>query len=131
MRRSSSGRAARTLLMSIAPAYADQIYEGTKRHEYRRTRIHCRPGDLVKIYETAPVSAITGSFVVGSVIKGSPSDVLARTGDTNRSEIVLYLDGASHCAALVVTSARRWARTRHLRSLPAVKRAPQSYVFLD
>ena len=69
------------IVMSIKPKYAKAIYEGRKHWEFRKA-----PPPLMKeifIYESAPVSAITGTVyfcaavmsvpsVVWDTIKGSP-----------------------------------------------------------
>ena len=50
----------------IKPLFARQIYSGVKKYELRR-RVKVKPGNIIVLYETAPVKAITGEFVAGSV----------------------------------------------------------------
>ena len=60
-------------LMSIKPKYAKLIYEGKKQWEFRKA-----PPPLMVpmfIYESAPVSRITGIIVFSSMIRGVVSDV--------------------------------------------------------
>ena len=63
----------RVIVMSIKPKYAKAIYEGRKNWEFRKA-----PPPLYKhifIYESAPVSKITGVVMFISSITGSPLDV--------------------------------------------------------
>ena len=52
------------LLLSIKPKYAKKIYTGEKTVELRKTKPDIGYGDTVFIYETSPVKAITGFFIV-------------------------------------------------------------------
>ena len=61
------------IVMSLKPKYAKAIYEGRKNWEFRKT-----PPPLFKtiyIYESAPVSKITGTVVFSEEIRGVPLSV--------------------------------------------------------
>lgn len=69
-------------IMAIKPKYAKAIYEGKKNWEFRKV-----PPPLLEpilLYESAPVSAITGMVLFGVEIKSLPSTVfeLIRTNKT-------------------------------------------------
>ncbi len=60
----------KVIVMSLKPKYAKDIYEGRKNWEFRKT-----PPPLFKtiyIYESAPVSKITGTVVFSEEIRGYP-----------------------------------------------------------
>jgi len=61
------------VLLAIKPKYAEAIYAGTKRWEFRKAPPPV-PG-WVFLYETAPVSAITGKVFLGAKIQGMPDAV--------------------------------------------------------
>lgn len=61
------------IVMAIKPKYAKAIYEGRKNWEFRKN-----PPPLFKtiyLYESAPVSAITGAVVFGEAVTGLPMAV--------------------------------------------------------
>ena len=63
----------RVIVMSLKPKYAKAIYEGRKNWEFRKT-----PPPLFKeiyIYESAPVSMITGTLIFTNEIRGLPFSV--------------------------------------------------------
>ena len=63
----------KVIVMSLKPKYAKAIYEGRKNWEFRKT-----PPPLFKeifIYESAPVSAITGRLIFIDEIRGLPFSV--------------------------------------------------------
>ena len=52
------------IILSIHPKWAKLIYEGEKTIEWRKTfPLRADKGDIVYIYETAPIKKITGSFI--------------------------------------------------------------------
>ena len=63
----------RVIVMSLKPKYAKAIYEGRKNWEFRKA-----PPPLFKpvlIYESAPISKITGIVMFSASITGSRLDV--------------------------------------------------------
>ncbi|MBR3777210.1 MAG: hypothetical protein IKL02_06440 [Kiritimatiellae bacterium] len=63
----------KVIVMSLKPKYAKAIYEGRKNWEFRKT-----PPPLFKkiyIYESAPVSKITGTVVFSEEVRGCPLTV--------------------------------------------------------
>jgi predicted transcriptional regulator len=63
----------KVIVMSLKPKYAKAIYEGRKNWEFRKT-----PPPLFKeiyIYESAPVSEITGTLIFTNEIRGLPLSV--------------------------------------------------------
>lgn len=61
------------VLLAIKPKFAEAIYAGTKRWEFRKAPPPV-PG-WVLLYESAPVSAITGKVFLGAKIQGEPDVV--------------------------------------------------------
>lgn len=63
----------KVIVMSLKPKYAKAIYDGRKNWEFRKT-----PPPVFKtiyIYESAPVSKITGTVVFSEEIRGVPLSV--------------------------------------------------------
>ncbi len=55
------------VLLSIKPEFADRIFEGTKRFEYRRM-IFKKPVDRVIVYASAPTSKVIGEFEISGLL---------------------------------------------------------------
>lgn len=122
----------RVLLMSLKPAFADAAFRGVKRFEYRRSRVSAKRGDIVLIYETAPIRHVTGFFVVGRVIV-DPSFLLTmlEPDEAIREAVTRYLAEAVRSSALEITSPTRWRVPRALSEVCKASRPPQSYCFVD
>jgi predicted transcriptional regulator len=116
----------RWLLIAIRPYHAARIWSGKKPYEFRRRSLNLSTGDLVLVYETSPVCAVTGTFSVGKLLRGNPSHVVRLEPDLEEQRTVLdYLSGAKIATAIEIVGAQRRV------SLPlealGLRRAPQSY----
>ena len=61
------------VIMAIKPRFAKMIYEGKKQWEFRKVPPPLMR--LVYVYESAPVSAITGTLIFRSKVEGIVDDV--------------------------------------------------------
>lgn len=123
----------RAIVLAIHPQHARKIYAGEKTAELRRAspvhRIH-----LVFIYETAPVSAITGMMLVSEVSRASPfrtwKEFSRRLCITER-EFHDYLRGCRAATVYEVSKALRFPKEVPLVKTTRLRRPPQSYSYLD
>jgi predicted transcriptional regulator len=60
------------ILLSIKPQFADKIFSGTKRFEFRKAIHKNRGVTTVLVYATKPVGKIVGEFTVSRVHNDSP-----------------------------------------------------------
>lgn len=124
-------REPRTVVMSIHPHHAGRIYSGAKTYEFRRRASGLGVGDKILIYESSPVSAVTGEATVESVITGSTSTLSGLEADPEeRANLLAYLESAADPVALRLTEVARYAAERRLLDI-GVHRPPQSYQFVE
>lgn len=105
----------RVIIMAIKPKYAEAIYAGKKRWEFRKAPPPV-PG-WVLLYESAPVSAITGKVFLGAKIQGEPCVVwgFAKTQKTIGGSVGItrnvyddYVGKAKSVAACACFFAEKW-----------------------
>lgn len=88
-------------------------------------------GDRVLIYEPLPVGLITGEFVAGAVLFGSPSDLIHLEADPwSRSAAEQYLRGTRVASAVEILQAVKWDKGLEIQEVLPGTRPPQSYVFI-
>jgi predicted transcriptional regulator len=119
----------REALFSLWPFYAEALWRGEKRYEFRRTRLSLQPGDRVLVYETRPVSAVTGEFLVGGVFYEPVANLRQITVSGGGPGLDEYLAGVSCASALRVVSPIKYPRPRALSEF-GVAHPPLSYQFL-
>lgn len=120
----------RTILLALAPRFAQAIYDGAKGFEFRRVAMQVEPGDLVVIYESAPVSQVTGHFTIGAMRVGSPAEMLEWAGTAAGAGAAEYLEGARVSTALQVTRVYAFARGHGLEEM-RLGPPPMSYRFMS
>lgn len=115
------------LLLSIKPHFAAAIYAGHKTAEYRRSAPRRGLPGWALIYETHPVSAVTGMMRAGA-------PQCLRNGELNQMEpdIAAYLAGARAPCALPIFGATLFARPVSLGELlpDGGRRPPQSWRYV-
>lgn len=115
------------VLMSIKPAYAAAIFDGTKTVELRRRRPSFETGTCVVVYSSSPKKAVCGTFKAGGVISDKPDDLWDLVGDrsgVDRDTFDAYFAGTTTAYAIEVESPIAIA------PIPLGFRPPQSYLFL-
>lgn len=127
----------RTLLLSIRPEYADQIFAGTKRVELRRVKPRVQAGDRAIVYQCAPTCALTGEFTVAGVVSDTPTEIWRRFRDVagvSSQDFVSYFQGSPVAHAIEVRKPSVFAKPvslSRLRELLGSYSPPQSYHYLD
>lgn len=121
-----------TILLPIKPEYAEKIYHGTKKYEYRKSTIRSgQPGRIV-LYETRPVCKITGEIKIGNVLSGDPETIWNKTnkyGGITKQDFDNYYKGKPKCIAYEIVEARKYEKAKELKEY-GLKRAPQGFVYL-
>jgi predicted transcriptional regulator len=122
------------LLLAIKPKFAAAIYVGEKRIELRRVAPRRGVPGPALIYESAPVSRITGCVFISAGQKIRPEDAASLAGpqDAFSGLYAAYVRGAPNPSALMLTNARRFQVPVRLVDAPnAPSRPPQSFCYLD
>ena len=104
-------------LMSIKPKWAKELYSGKKTVEFRKNSPPV--GSLVFLYESTPVKAVTGCFIVESIFIGPAYRVWYqcstatdwKPGSVRNADLVAYAGGKSAtCCAILVMSPWRFSQ---------------------
>jgi predicted transcriptional regulator len=120
--------------MSIKPKYSRLIFGGRKHFELRRTPIRVESGDVVVVYESAPVMAVVGAFVTDGVARGDVEHlwvVHGREFGVTALEYSSYFAGARTAHAIKVRKVVQVSPVPldDLRGRFCGFRPPQSYAY--
>jgi predicted transcriptional regulator len=118
-------------LLSIKPHYADAIFRGDKRFEFRRA-IFRSPVETVVVYTSSPVSRVVGEFDIKGIITDKVERLWQRTRHSagiDRTKFLSYFSGRSIGHAIVIGSVRRYPKALDLSSNFGI-RPPQSFTYL-
>lgn len=67
------------VLLSIKPKYADRIFDGTKKYEFRKAIFKNPDIKTVVVYASSPVQRVIGEFEVESILSENPESLWEMT----------------------------------------------------
>ncbi|WP_270985525.1 ASCH domain-containing protein [Campylobacter helveticus] len=77
-------------LLSIKPEFAEAIFNGKKKFEYRKV-IFKKKVKYIQVYVTKPVGKIIGEFEIEEIIKDNPIRIWERTKGYSGIKKSLYM----------------------------------------
>ena len=64
------------VLLSIKPKYVEEIINGNKKYEFRKSIFRCKDDiELVYVYSTSPVKKIVGAFTIENIMEDHPRNL--------------------------------------------------------
>jgi predicted transcriptional regulator len=121
----------KTMLMAIAPQYAELIFNGEKTIEYRRTWPR-EDVDKVLFYVTRPVKMVVGEADCGVMLRGYIDWLWRQTetrGGLSYEEYMTYFAGRAYAVGIELLNVKRYVTPKELSEF-GVSKAPQSFVYL-
>lgn len=119
-------------LLSIKPEFADMIFAGTKRYEFRRAIFKRNDLEGVLVYASSPVQRVIGEFKIEEIIADDIETVWRKTrkyAGISHEYFLAYFSNRNRAYAIKVVSPRLFAHRRKL-SAYNLTAAPQSFVYV-
>ena len=118
-------------LFSIRPEYVEQIFNGTKKFEYRKQTSRF-PISKILIYETTPIMKIVGEAEVEEVLVDTPEMIWEKTKEysgINKKFYDQYFRKRDTAVAYHLKNVIKYDIPKELSDF-GIKRAPQSFCYL-
>lgn len=119
------------VLLSIKPEYAEKIFSGEKKYEFRRISFNLSVNKVV-VYASKPVQKIVGEFEVERIITQNIDDLWESTGHqscVDKEFYCKYFSGKKLGHAIKVKNPKSYDKYRNLQDYD-VKCPPQSFIYL-
>jgi len=120
------------VLLSIKPEFAEKIFSGEKRFEYRKVRFKQNVSTVV-LYATNPVGLLVGEFDIEGFLEGTPSSLWEHTKDhsgISREFFRTYFAGRKKAVAIKIGASRKYARAKSPQRGITKFTPPQSFCYL-
>lgn len=120
-----------TVLMSIHPKYVKEIFNGSKKYEFRKTKMKNIPNKMI-IYSTSPVMKVVGEATVTSVLEDTPDNIWKVTKEESGIDEKFYYDyykDKEYAIAIELSNVVLYDEALSLSHFN-VKSAPQSFQYL-
>lgn len=119
------------VLMSIKPQYANRIFSGEKKFEFRK-----RPprSDIKKVivYASSPIQHIIGEFTISRIVCDSPSKIWGQCKDCagiDKESFMEYFRGRNEAFAICIDTTTLYSRQVNIGRFCLAP--PQSYCYVD
>ena len=121
------------VLLSIKPEFADKIFNGTKKYEFRKAIFKRTDVHRVIVYASSPVQRVIGEFQIESILNDSVENLWKRTSEYSgitKDFYHQYFSGRDQAFAIQVGRIKRFKKEKTLQDYN-INFAPQSYVYIE
>ncbi|SDF78365.1 hypothetical protein [Sporomusa acidovorans] len=120
------------ILLPINPKHINNIFQGIKRYEFRKTR--CRQSNVGKLimYATSPIMRVVGEAVIDEIIVDEPAKVWEQTQDfagINEEFFYSYFEGKGQAVAYKLSKVVKYENPLTLSDI-GINFIPQSLVYV-
>lgn len=120
------------VILSIKPQFANKIFDGTKKFEFRRSIFKNPDVKKVIVYASAPISKVIGEFDIEEVIFQEIDRLWDNTKEfsgISESYYLNYFEGKNEGYALKVVKAKRYKKELCIKENYGVN-PPQSFAYV-
>jgi len=121
------------VLLSIKPQFADQIFAGTKRYEFRRVIFRSDSVTKVVVYASSPVQRVIGEFRIAEILASDVKQLWNKTksyAGIEKEHFDDYFDGRATAYAIKICNPLKYKKPAKLEHLFEFNRPPQSFRYL-
>lgn len=121
-----------TVLLSIKPEFAEKIFDGTKKFEFRKSIFKNTDVQKVVVYASSPVQRVIGEFTIDTILNDDIDTIweqTARYAGISRDFYLSYFAHKEKAYAIKIRKTKRYAKARRLSDYN-LQVAPQSFAYL-
>lgn len=120
------------VLLSIKPEFAEKIFDGSKRFEFRRN-VFKQNVHTVIVYASSPISKVIGEFEIDRIIQKELEDLWQETKEysgISKEYYDQYFTGKKDGFAIKVKRAIRYQKAQSLKEEYGMV-PPQSFAYVE
>ena len=124
---------AMTVLLSIKPEFAEKIFDGTKKYEFRKSIFKNADVKTVIVYASSPVQRVIGEFTIDRILNDDLSTIWNETeryAGITHDFYMSYFANKEKAYAIKIRNAKRYAHARRLSDYN-IHYAPQSFAYIQ
>lgn len=120
------------VILSIKPQFAEKIFNGTKKFEFRRTLFKNKAIKSIIVYASAPVSRVIGEFEIEEILHSEIEFLWANTekyAGITREYYFDYFDGKETGYAIKIKGTKKYDHSFSIEEKYGIK-PPQSFAYI-
>lgn len=121
------------VLLSIKPSFAEKIFNGEKKYEFRRSLFKNRDIKTVVVYASSPVQLVIGEFEIDTILNHNLQDLWQLTKEESgisENFFFNYFINKEKGFAIKIKEAKRYDKALSLKDNFNVA-PPQSFIYLS
>jgi predicted transcriptional regulator len=121
-----------TVLLSIKPQFAFQIFDGSKKYEFRKTIFKRNDVRKAIVYVSSPIQQVIGEFEIEEIISDTIRKVWEKTSKFSGITQKLYktyFGNKNMAYAIKIGRVQKYSSPRCLSDYD-IRFAPQSFIYL-
>ena len=120
------------VLLSVKPEFAERIFDGSKKYEFRKTIFKNPKVKTVVVYASSPVQRVIGEFDIEKILSHTPEVLWEKTRTQSGITEQFFFDYFSQAEigfAIKVKKTRRYKKSRCIH-VSYNKSPPQSFCYV-
>lgn len=121
------------VLLSIKPEFANEIFNGSKKYEYRRRIFKRNDVTTVVVYASSPVSQVVGEFDIDDILYDHVDSLWKETKEHSgitEAYFFTYFEQRETGYAIKIKSCNRYEQPQSLESTYGIL-PPQSFAYVE
>lgn len=121
------------VLLSIKPEFAEKIFDGTKKYEFRRSVFKNKNVKTVVVYASSPVQQVIGEFEIETILNLNLQELWNLTKDYSgitENYFFDYFTNKEEGYAIKIKRAKKYSRALSLQD-DFNATPPQSFMYLE
>ncbi len=123
----------KTVLLSIKPEFAEKIFDGTKKYEFRKSIFKSTDVQKVVVYASTPVRKVIGEFSIMEILSDNVETIWKETSRYSGISYDFYMSyfaNKEKAYAIRIGKTTRYRQARNLSDYN-LSFAPQSFTYLS
>jgi len=120
------------VLLSIKPEYANKIFDGSKKYEFRKAIFKNPRVKTIVVYSSSPVQKVIGEFEIEYVLAEKPGNLWQKTqkhSGISKEFFFTYFEGRMQGYAIKIKKPKKYKKPLCIRS-DFDATPPQSFLYL-
>lgn len=121
------------VLLSIKPEFAEKIFNGTKKYEFRRSVFKNQNVKTIVVYASSPVQLVIGEFEIDTILNDNLHQLWNITKDhsgISENYFFEYFNNKERGYAIKIKQTKRYKKALSLKN-DFKTTPPQSFMYLE
>jgi len=122
------------VLLSIKPEYANKIFDGSKKFEFRKAIFKNKDITKVVVYASSPMQKVIGEFEIENILFNDPEALWEKTekfAGISKDYFDIYFTNKKIAYAIKIKSTTRYEEPLCLQNDLQIKTPPQSFMYIE